>query len=121
MIMENQVELQSQNLTAKQEDLPRYVGVRVLGILSLSLSWCYGLPGIILAIVALVMSSQATTNYVNNPGKYSEHSFNRMKSGKSLAIAGLIVSIFFLVLSVVAFYFFFSYVFHHINHEEFSI
>lgn len=119
--MENQDELQAQNLTTKQEDLPRSVGIRVLGILSLSLSWCYGLPGIVLAIITLVMSSQATANYRNNPGKYTGQSFNRMKSGKALAIAGLIVSIVFLILSIVAFCFFFSYVFHHINHEEFSI
>jgi hypothetical protein len=75
-----------------QQNLPNATGVLVLGILSIVFCWCYGIPGLVLGIIALVMSKKATALYNNSPNNYSESSFKNMKAGRICAIVGLSLS-----------------------------
>ncbi len=88
--MENQ-EVTSPN-TANQQNLPNAVGVLVLGILSIVFCWCYGLPGLVLGIISLIMSKKATALYLSSPESYTESSFKNMKAGRICAIVGLCLS-----------------------------
>jgi hypothetical protein len=79
------------------EPLPNSTGILVLGILSIVTCSCYGIPGIVMAIIALVMSSKASNLVNSQPDRYSPASVKNYQSGRVCAIIGLIVSILFLV------------------------
>ena len=70
-----------------QPALPNSGAVQVCGIIGLILS--FGLFGIILNIIALVMGANAVTLYNQNPGYYTEASFRKVKTGRTCAIIGL--------------------------------
>lgn len=75
-----------------QQILPNSTAVLVLGIISIVGCFCYGLVGLILGIIALVLAGKAGALYQQNPGMYSEASFKNMKAGKVCAIVGLSLS-----------------------------
>lgn len=84
------------------QPLPNATAVLVLGILSIVTCWLYGLPGLIMGIIGLVLSNKAKQEYEKNPSAYSLTSFNNMKAGRICAIIGLCVSaLFFLYIIVV--------------------
>lgn len=85
------------------ETLPNSTGVLVLGILSIATCFCYGLPGIVMGIIALIMSSSAKKLLDANPDRYSLSSVKNMKAGRVCAIIGLILSALYLVLIVIYF------------------
>ncbi len=87
--MENQPLDSSMN---NQQNLPNSVGVLVLGILSIVFCWCYGIPGLALGIIALIMAKKANTLYINSPESYSESSYKNMRAGRICAIVGLCLS-----------------------------
>lgn len=70
-----------------QMDLPNATNVQICGIAGIVLFW--NLIGIILNIVALVMASGATTEYERMPGRYTESSYNKVKTGKICGLIGL--------------------------------
>lgn len=72
--------------------LPNATAVLVLGILSIVSCFCYGVPGLVMGIIALVLSSKANRIYQENPNKYMLASYNNMKAGKICAIIGTILS-----------------------------
>jgi len=56
------------------------------------------LPGVILGIVALVISGSGKRAYVANPSWYSLSSYNNLKAGRICAIIGLCLSgLYFLI------------------------
>ena len=69
--------------------------ILILGILSIITCCCYGILGLPLGIVALVLASKSTKIYAENPELYT--GFNNVKTGKILAIIGLVLNIIFLV------------------------
>ncbi|MBL7887985.1 MAG: hypothetical protein JNL24_00440 [Bacteroidia bacterium] len=73
----------------------------VLGIISIVACFCYGIIGIILGIIALVLASKANTLYQQNPGMYTEASFKNLKAGKVCAIIGLCLSALYLIFIIV--------------------
>jgi len=83
---------QPQQQFIPQTALPNSTAVLVLGILSIVICWCYGIVGIILGIIALVLSKKANEEYKREPGKYTLSSYNNMKAGKVCAIIGLCIS-----------------------------
>jgi ribose/xylose/arabinose/galactoside ABC-type transport system permease subunit len=87
-----------QNFYEPQEALPSSTLVLVLGIISIVSCFCYGIPGLVCAIIALVIAKSSTRLYINNPGKYTESSFNNLNAGKICAWIGLIPSIIYIVL-----------------------
>ena len=72
--------------------LPNSTAVLVLGILSIVFCSCYGVIGLVLGIIALVLSGKAKTIYDASPNNYTVSSFNNMKAGKICAIIGTVLS-----------------------------
>ena len=92
--MEEQNSTIQQNAPSFQQlpAVPYSTSVLVLGILSIVICWCYGIVGIVLAIIALVQTKKAMLAYNASPGGYSLSSLNNLKAGKVCAIIGLVVS-----------------------------
>jgi magnesium-transporting ATPase (P-type) len=76
-----------------QNILPNSTAVLVLGILSIVFCFCYGVPGLILGIIAVALGSKGMTLYNANPSSYSQASFNNLKAGRICGIIGLILSV----------------------------
>ena len=81
-----------------QQKLPNATAVLVLGIVSIVTCCCYGILGIVTGIVALVLAKKDTALYSSNPSVYTNYS--QIKSGKVLAIIGIILSVLYLVYMV---------------------
>lgn len=85
-----------------QVDLPNATTVLVLGIISIVLT---GLIGLILAIIALNMASNAKQEYASNPGRYTASSLSKVNGGRicaivSLCLLGLLLLILLLALMI---------------------
>ena len=88
----------SQNET---ENVPYSTSVLVLGICSIVTCGCYGLPGLVCGIIALVQSKKGLMAYEENPSLYKEGSLKNLKAGKTCATIGVILSsIYFLIFLV---------------------
>jgi len=74
------------------QSLPNATGVLVMGIISIALCWCYGIVGIALGIISLVLAGKANALYLDNPDMYTESSYKNMKAGKICALIGTILS-----------------------------
>jgi hypothetical protein len=88
--------------------VPNSTGALVLGILSLI--FC-GLIGIILGVIAIVLSNQGEKIFLANPQNFTEASYKNLKAGKTCGIIGiclgaailLFVVIYFLVVGSLVF------------------
>lgn len=76
-----------------QQSLPNATVVLVLGILSIVFCCCYGIIGLILAIIALVLSKQDKALYAMNTAAYTLSSYKNLNAGRVCAIIGLILNI----------------------------
>lgn len=87
------------------QELPNSTAVLVLGILSIIGCWCWGIPGLVCGIIALVLSSKSEVLYSANPSLYKPVSYSNLKAGKICAIIGVCLSgiILFLVFVKIAF------------------
>jgi len=87
----------------EQQKLPNATAVLILGILSI-VGCCFYFVGIIFSIVALVMAKKDMALYALNPGGYDNYS--NLKTGRILAIIGLILNIItiIIVLALAAFF-----------------
>ncbi len=88
-----------------QQALPNSTTVLVLGILSIVFAMCYGVPGIIMGIIAVSISGKDIRLYQENPGVYTESSHNNLKAGRICGIIGICCSALFLLFII--FYFIF--------------
>lgn len=73
------------------KNLPNATAVLVLGILSIVSCWLYGIIGVILGIIAIVLHKKDKAVYETNPAMY-EQSFKNSKAGNICGIIGLILS-----------------------------
>ncbi len=80
-----------------QQPLPNATAVLILGILSIVTCCCYGVIGIILSIIALVLSKKDRMLYASNMSFYTEGSFKNLNAGRVCAIIGLILNILLIV------------------------
>ena len=88
----------------KEQDLKDAKLTKTLGVLSIVLVCCNGgVITIVLGILAISKGKTAIQEFERNPGKYSLHSYNQAKSGKSLGIIGLILSGLHLIALVIYF------------------
>lgn len=78
----------------EKTQLPNATLILVFGIISIVLCWCYGIIGIPLSIIALVLAGKATKTYAADPEAYTGYS--NVKTGRILSIIGLILNIIFL-------------------------
>lgn len=72
--------------------VPNSTTVLVLGILSIVFCWCYGLIGLILGIIAIVLANKARALDAANPGMFSEGSRKNLNAGRICAIIGTCLS-----------------------------
>ena len=79
----------------EKQTLPNSTGILVLGILSIITCCCYGVIGLILGIVALVMAKKAAKLYLESPENYTGYS--NVKTGKILAIIGIVLNVLMLL------------------------
>lgn len=78
------------------KNVPNGTAVLVLGILSIVMCWTYGVIGLILGIVAIVLHRKDKAVYLTNPSVY-EQSFKNSKAGNVCAIIGLVLSALFVI------------------------
>ncbi|GGI28833.1 CCC motif membrane protein [Pedobacter mendelii] len=79
------------------QNLPNSTIVLVLGILSIAFCCCYGILGLVPAIIALVLSKKDKNLYLANPSIYSLSSYKNLNAGRICAIIGLILNILSLI------------------------
>lgn len=84
-----------------QKPLPNASVVLVLGIVSIVLCWCHGVIGLIIAIAALVLANKDMALYNQNPKMYTLSSYNNVKSGRTIAIIGLVLAGVFLFFMII--------------------
>lgn len=78
----------------EKEKLPNSTLILILGIVSIVGCCCYGIPGLISGIIALVLASKATNVYKLAPENYSD--YGNVKAGKIMGIIGIALSIIFI-------------------------
>jgi len=79
----------------EQQKLPNSTLILVFGILSIVTCCCYGIVGLILGVIAIVLAKKATQIYTENPELYT--GFQNVKTGKILAIIGIVLSVLTLI------------------------
>jgi uncharacterized membrane protein HdeD (DUF308 family) len=87
----------------EKQKLPNATAVLVLGILSI-VGCCFYAVGIIFSIIALVMAKKDRALYALNPEGYDNYS--NLKTGRILAIIGLVLNIIYVItiIAVIAFF-----------------
>lgn len=80
----------------ESKTLPNATAVLVLGILSIIMCWTYGILGLIMGVIALVLHKKDKKIYLTNPALYEE-SFKNSNAGKICAIIGVSLSILSLI------------------------
>ncbi|MDR1682023.1 MAG: hypothetical protein LBS25_01335 [Candidatus Symbiothrix sp.] len=86
-----------QNANLPQVALPNATAVLILGIASIPTCCCYGVLGLIFAIIALVLANGAAKLYNDTPERFTEGSYKNLNAGKICAIIGLVLSILFVI------------------------
>ena len=79
----------------EQQKLPNSTLILVFGILSIVTCCCYGIIGLIFGVIAIVLANKATQLYESEPEGYL--GFNNVKTGKILAIIGIVLSLLYLL------------------------
>lgn len=82
----------------EKQQLPNSTLILVFGILSIITCCCYGIIGLPLGIIALVLANKATAIYAANPELYT--GFQNVKTGKILAIIGIILNGIYLIYAI---------------------
>lgn len=83
----------------EKQTLPNSTLILVFGILSIVTCCCYGILGLIFGIVALVLAKTAKQTYMAEPELYT--GYNNVKTGRILAIIGIVLSGLYLLLNIV--------------------
>jgi hypothetical protein len=97
--MEEKTLDQSSQLMFKQP-LPNSTAVLVLGILSIVFCWCYGIVGIIMGVIALVLASKSQRLYEQDPDKWTGYS--NLQARRITAIVGLVFSALLIIFAIIA-------------------
>ena len=66
----------------ERKDLPNATAALVLGALSLVFCWCYGIIGLVLGILAVVLASAPRKAYLENPERFTEVSYKNLNAGR---------------------------------------
>lgn len=85
----------------QNQKLPNATAVLILGIFSILTCCCYGIIGLALGIIALVLANKDLKLYQENPELYSN--YNNLKIGRILAIIGIVLSAAYLIYVIVLF------------------
>lgn len=74
----------------EKQKLPNSSAVLIFGILSIPTCCCWGIVGLVLGILALVLASKDMKLYAANPELYDGYS--NINTGRILAIIGIVLS-----------------------------
>jgi hypothetical protein len=75
--------------------IPGAQGILILGIFSLVTTFCcggIGIVGLVLGIIAVVMSTKAIETYEKNPKAYTEGSYKNVNAGRICGIIGIVIN-----------------------------
>ena len=97
MIEEHNDLLDNEINNGVQVPVPYATAVLVLGIVSIPTCFCYGIVGLICAIIALIFAYNAKKLYTQNPSRYILSSYNNLKAGRVCAIIGFCLSLTYLL------------------------
>lgn len=86
-----------------QRDLPNATTILVLGILSLVFCWCYGIIGLVLGIITVVMSGSQRKLYLGSPSEFTESSCRNVNSGRVCGIVAICISAFIMLIWILLF------------------
>lgn len=86
----------------RQTETPNSTAILVLGIISVVMCGV----GLVTGIIALVLSKKSLAEYYSSPEKYTTTSFNNIKTGKTCAIIGVVLSSIVVLFYVLYFAFF---------------
>ncbi len=82
----------------EKRKLPNATAILILGILSILTCCCWGVIGLTLGIVALILAKKDLALYNENPEIYE--GFSNINTGRILAIIGIILSSIYLILNI---------------------
>lgn len=85
----------------EKQKLPNATLILVFGILSIITCCCYGIIGLALGVVAIILANKAIKIYAENPDEYIGYS--NVKTGKILAIIGVVLCVIYLI-TIIYFY-----------------
>ncbi len=85
--------------------LPNATAVLVLGIISIVGAICYGIPGLICGIIAIMLGKKDKAMYAANPKLYSESDYKNLNAGWIMGIIGTSLSALILVIFILYFIF----------------
>jgi uncharacterized membrane protein YuzA (DUF378 family) len=88
----------------QKRKLPNATAVLILGIFSILTCCCYGVVGLALGIVALVLAKKDIALYKADPELYSDYS--NLNTGRILAIIGIVLSAIYLLITLFSFVFY---------------
>ena len=104
--MENQefnpYQHQQNNDFVIQQNLPNATATLVLGILSILGCCCYGVIGLILGVIGVVLAKKDLKLYNANPAQYK--GINSLNTGKILSIIGIVLSVIYLLIMAYIFF-----------------
>ncbi|MCJ7758267.1 MAG: DUF4190 domain-containing protein [Gillisia sp.] len=84
----------------QRQELPNSTLILIFGILSIIGCCCYGVVGLVFGIITMLMAQKATNIYNENPDMYN--GYQNVKTGKILAIIGIVLSALVLILGIVS-------------------
>lgn len=82
----------------ENQKLPNGNAVLILGIFSILTCCCWGVIGLTLGIIALVLAKKDTALYNANPTMYTN--FKNINTGRILAIIGIVLSTIYLIWTI---------------------
>lgn len=85
----------------EKQQLPNSTLILIFGILSIVTCCCYGIIGLPLGIIAWVLANKATAVYEADPELYT--GFQNVKTGKTLAIIGIVLNGIYLLYAIYIF------------------
>jgi hypothetical protein len=90
----------SQNNPGFQQNLPNSNMILVLGILSIVFCWWHlvSFVGIVFGIITIILSKKEIAVFNAAPHQFTISSLNNVKTGRTCAIIGLIISIIVFIL-----------------------
>ena len=88
-------------INQNQQPIPNSTGALVLGIISIATCWCYGIIGITLGIIGLVLANKGKRLYEENPDAYTEGSYKNLNAGRITSIIGLSLSAAYILFIIV--------------------
>ena len=90
--MEQQMDKLRADLEISKKDLPNATASLMLGIISIVGGFSYGLVGVACSVIGLMLANKDKKLYQTYPEIYSLTWFKTTNTGRTCAIAGLIIS-----------------------------